>query len=95
MDAKRKRNENWGEKTNPVCPSNRRCHTGECLKSSNKCFACGEAGDIKKNCPKLTETKKNASVPAMLNIANARDAARNNLAQVMITISSISTFLLF
>ena len=70
-NGKRKRNED--EKTLPVCPSCKRHHTGECLKSSNKCYACGEAGHIKRNCPKVNDKKDNALVLAKLNAVNARD----------------------
>lgn len=76
MDLKRKRNEN--EKINHVCPHCKKRRNGDCPKSSNKCFTCGETRHIKKNYPKLKD-KDNAPLPDNLNAANAGDGARNNL----------------
>lgn len=56
-DGKRERNEDQGRQI--------WCHTSECLRSSNKCFACGETSHIKKNYPNAKED--NALVPNKLN----------------------------
>lgn len=85
MDSKRKRNKD--EKANHVSLHCKKRHTRECLKSSNKYFACGEAGHIKKNSPKLK--KDNAPVLAKLKVANVGDASRDNLVQRMIIVSEI------
>lgn len=47
------------------------------MKNSNKCFIYGDTGHLKKDYPKAKD--HNAPVPAKLNVANARDVARNNL----------------
>lgn len=52
-------------------------HYVECLKNSNKCFSCGEAGYLKKNFPKNKDQK--AAVPTKLNASNTGDVVWNNL----------------
>lgn len=76
----------------PVSNGCNRKHTGECLEATNKCFGCGETGQVqqKRYCP-----KRNNAGQVQLGAVNAKDAGRKNLVKGMIKVSVVPTILLF
>lgn len=86
-------NKNENNSNKPFYQNCKRRHDGECMRNSNKCFLCGEAGHLKRDYPKNKDKKSLA--PSKLNAVNLEDVTRNNLVKGMITIYDTPSSLLF
>ncbi|XP_062118999.1 uncharacterized protein LOC133832702 [Humulus lupulus] len=64
----------------PTCPKCTRKHPGECQAGTNKCFKCGQAGHLRKNCPqwKSGQNTNNNLVPARVFTLTQNEAANSN-----------------